>query len=347
VPAAEATEQASQVGTRSGPAMAEPALNFGPQWLRDSFQGSASGLKELQQGHLPPNHPGGGGGAAPAGGRGERTSVRHHHHHPCHRDGYYDDDQQGGRGAVAAPVVKLAAMKLAEHRYGREEMLAIYDTTLAGKETEEAEDGDVEPPVGPLRRQFNHLWVPRAQRPLSATPSTEDELRAWQRGANSDTSMRLYAKDDTLGGGRGGPGAMRGRGMGRGAAGPVGRGGRGGFHDRHRSGGDDEDVGGGGGRGRGRIPYDRSVSERGGGGGWFDRGGSAHTERGGAPGMGAPMQGDDLNGGGSSPRKGFGRAPLDDWRKPAANYDGEDDGQSGWRGGRGGGRWNSGWRVRR
>ena len=59
------------------------------------------------------------------------------------------------------------------------------------------------------------------------------EQRAWSRGANSDTSIRLYKKENPTnslisGGGRGG--SERGRGRGRG------------FFDRHRGPPDDEDA---------------------------------------------------------------------------------------------------------
>ena len=98
---------------------------------------------------------------------------------------------------------------------------------------------------------------------------TEEETRAWQRGANSDASLRPY------GAGAGkrppSPSGGRGRGRGRGTA-P--------YYDRNRS-MDDEQEGGRRGldgpsaergfpRGAPRNGFDRQSSERG-GGGWFDR----------------------------------------------------------------------------
>ena len=83
--------------------------------------------------------------------------------------------------------------------------------------------------------------------------------------------------------------------------------------------------------------FDRSISER---GNWFDRGG---------PG------GDDVNG--APPRKGYSRAPYDDWRKPSSGGGGGSgsgggggEDEDGWRNsgaGPSGRRWNNpGWRDR-
>ena len=84
---------------------------------------------------------------------------------------------------------------------------------------------------------------------------SEDESRAWGRGANSETSLRMYNRRGGGGGpeDRGGRGGGRGGGLIRGGGG-AGRG-RGGF-DRHRSIKEDDEMamerGGGGPPGRGR-----------------------------------------------------------------------------------------------
>lgn len=87
--------------------MAEPALNFGPQWLRESFGGDG------------PGKDGGGGGG---GGGGVRSHLDDGHH-----------KQSGFMTGISS---KLAAMKLAEHRYGREEMLALFDAAVGNGEKE-------------------------------------------------------------------------------------------------------------------------------------------------------------------------------------------------------------------
>lgn len=81
---------------------------------------------------------------------------------------------------------------------------------------------------------------------------SEDENRAWMRGANSDTSMRVYRKTEgPMIGLAPPPGGSRGRGRGRGAS-----------FERHRSGGEieaEELAGPPMGRGRGRG-FERSIS---------------------------------------------------------------------------------------
>ena len=100
------------------------------------------------------------------------------------------------------------------------------------------------------------LLSERPQMPLNLMgPMSEEEQRVWQKGANSETSLRLYKKEIP-------PGGLSGPGIGRGAAGGGGERGRGrgrGFFDRHRSQIDDEDGVGrreeGGGRGFGRGEF--------------------------------------------------------------------------------------------
>ena len=81
-----------------------------------------------------------------------------------------------------------------------------------------------------------------------------------------------------------------------------------------------------------RGTYDRSLSDR---GSWFDRSQQGQpTEEGGPP------------NGNISPRKGYTRAPFDDWRKPTATAGGDEQEQEaggGWRSGpsSSGRRWNA------
>ena len=153
---------------------------------------------------------------------------------------------------------------------------------------------------------------------------SDDETRAWQRGANSDASLRPFGPP----GGKRPPSPVgRGRGRGRGAvsAHP--------HYDRNRSVDDDFDGatrggGYGGGmhaRGRSSGIYERQTSER--ERGWFDQGGDRSMRGGGAE--------EELNGGVSStsPRKGYTRAPFDDWRGMRGNEGGMEykGGEDGWR----------------
>ena len=127
----------------------------------------------------------------------------------------------------------LQGIKLAEFRYGKEEMLALYcdqpntDLLEALESSSLLAAGDR--PVLPLN--------------LMGDLSVEEQ-RTWQRGANSDQSLRIYSKQQdkgaSLSGPRGGSSGGRGRG--------VGRGGGGAFFDRH-----DEDPGRGRGESEGRA----------------------------------------------------------------------------------------------
>lgn len=249
----------------------------------------------------------------------------------------------------------LSAMKLAEYRYGKEEMLGLYPVALVqdtpSSNSSTLLDADILEAM-----ETTSLLVPdrRALPPLNLMgAASEDEQRAWSRGANSDTSLRLYSKqkdmsrvieDGMAGRGRmdAGPSLRgdhrgglpeRGRGRGVGRGGSINTGGP--FFDRHRS--DDpmlddalagsrasnggrgigsSDIGSNdGGRpfggGRGSRAFDRSLSS---GGNWYaDRSGSNGPSTAGIIGPGTTDE--SVNNGSLSPRKGYTRAPFDDWRK--------------------------------
>jgi len=188
-------------------------------------------------------------------------------------------EPQGGSGGVLY-TPPLPNMKLADYRYGREEMLALFDK-------------NVKPPED--LAQFGTLFVEKCQFPLNLMQMSEEESRAWQRGANSDASLRPYGPPGKR---PPSPSGGRGRGRGRGTV-P--------YYDRNRSMDDEMDgvrrglegpsVERGFPRGPARngLGFERQSSER----GWFDRGTSRE---------------EDLNGV-VSPRKGYTRAPFDDWRR--------------------------------
>jgi len=188
-----------------------------------------------------------------------------------------------GGGLLYSPVSVLPNMKLAEFRYGREEMLALFDKNV--KYPEEL-------------AQFGSLFVEKTQFPLNLMQMGEEESRAWQRGANSDASLRPFGPPGKR---PPSPTGGRGRGRGRGSSMP--------YYDRNRS--MDDDLEGrarereapsaerGFPRGRGGgIGFERQTSER----GWFDRNDRSAARE------------EDVNGG-VSPRKGYTRAPFDDWRR--------------------------------
>ena len=166
----------------------------------------------------------------------------------------------GGGGGGSGHSNRLSAIKLAEFRYGREEMLALYSN---------------EPPAPDILEALESasLLASSSGPPLNLMGDLSvEEQKAWQRGANSDQSMRTYSKQeggpkgpsDRLMGGGGGPGGPPGGpgGMTRGVSAGRGRGvGRGGaFFDRH-----DDELGGRGGSVAGRGLDDGGRSAFGGG----------------------------------------------------------------------------------
>ncbi|XP_025075378.1 GRB10-interacting GYF protein 2 isoform X3 [Pogonomyrmex barbatus] len=151
-----------------------------------------------------------------------------------------DSCNTGGGSGGGTTTLSTPRYQLAEHRYGREEMLALYDRNCK--------------PPEPLTT-FPTLYVEKAQPPLALVPMTEDETRMWNGGITNI-------------GGRGrGSSVDRGRG----------RTGRGGLYSSHYSRGVGFDDSGDGIRiegqsfqGRNR-PFDRSQSER----GWSERNGAS------------------------------------------------------------------------
>merc|ERR1719431_2103292 len=120
-----------------------------------------------------------------------------------------------GGGLLYSPVSALPNMKLAEFRYGREEMLALFDKSA--KHPEEL-------------AQFGSLFVEKPQFPLNLMQMGEEETRTWQRGANSDASLRPFGAP-----GKRPPSPTGGRGRGRGRASSMP------YYDRNRSMDDDLD----------------------------------------------------------------------------------------------------------
>ncbi|XP_076179792.1 GIGYF family protein Gyf isoform X2 [Ptiloglossa arizonensis] len=144
----------------------------------------------------------------------------------------------GGGGTTSLTTPRY---QLAEHRYGREEMLILFDRNCK--------------PPEPLTN-FSTLYVEKTQLPLALIQMTEDETRMWNGGITN------------VGGrGRGGSVDRGGRG----------RNGRGSLYSSHYSRGVGFDDSGDGTRidsqsfqGRNR-PFDRSQSER----GWSERNGAS------------------------------------------------------------------------
>ncbi|XP_059489488.1 GIGYF family protein Gyf-like isoform X2 [Neocloeon triangulifer] len=227
------------------------------------------------------------------------------------------DSGSGGTGGGTANITPR--YQLADYRYGREEMLAMF--------------GNIKPSVPDGLDSFPMLFLEKPLPPLALIQMTEEETRMWQRGINSEVAVR------TSGYGRGsGPVPIGGRGLplqNSSNYGPVVGRGRGGRFSNGR-GRFDEDAprepGGGfpinnyASRGR----FERSVSgqER----TWNDK----------------AENGVEWSGGSVSPRRElkpfFGKPPIDNWRNNS--IEGGEDGPPVRRPSGSGMKWNraSSWR---
>ncbi|XP_078725624.1 GRB10-interacting GYF protein 2 isoform X3 [Lampetra fluviatilis] len=145
----------------------------------------------------------------------------------------------GGSVTSPPPSPALPKYKLADHRYGREEMLALYI-----KEHKVPEDL--------MDKEFLPILNEEPLLPLALVPFTEEEQRNFSMSVNSAAVLRLMGR----GGGPVVAGAPRGRGVTRGR----GRGrGEPGFYQRSF-----DEVEGGFGRGAREINRSQSWEERGG-----------------------------------------------------------------------------------
>uniref|UniRef100_A0A8C1KM53 GRB10 interacting GYF protein 1a n=1 Tax=Cyprinus carpio TaxID=7962 RepID=A0A8C1KM53_CYPCA len=201
-------------------------------------------------------------------------------------------------GSVSSPPASPAMpkYKLAEYRYGREEMLALY--VKDNKVPEEMQD-----------KEFAAILQDEPQQPLALLPLTEEEQRNFSMSVNSVAVLRLMGK----GGGAIPAGVNRGRGSVRGGRG-RGRGGEIGFYQKSSEEGE-------GGFGRGVREIHRSQS-------WDDRSERRFEKPLRREGVRLGFE-EGLPGG----RKEFMRSDSDNWRTLREEQEEEDAGETGasWR----------------
>lgn len=111
----------------------------------------------------------------------------------------------GGSVASPPPSPAMPKYKLADYRYGREEMLALY--VKESKVPDELQD-----------KEFAALLQEEPLQPLALEPLTEEEQRNFSLSVNSVAVLRLMGKGagPPLGGASRGRGSTRSRGRGRG-----------------------------------------------------------------------------------------------------------------------------------
>ncbi|XP_014913256.1 PERQ amino acid-rich with GYF domain-containing protein 1 isoform X1 [Poecilia latipinna] len=204
----------------------------------------------------------------------------------------------GGSVTSPPPSPAMPKYKLAEYRYGREEMLALY--IKDNKVPEDMQD-----------KEFAAILQDEPMQPLALVPLTEEEQRNFSMSVNSAAVLRLMGK------GAGGPapaGVVRGRGAARGGRG-RGRG-EGGFYQRSI---EDTEVG----FGRNVREIHRSQS-------WDDRG-ERRFEKPLRREVGRPSF-EESSGPVGPARKEYTRADSDNWRTLREEQE-EDEGEPGtnWR----------------
>ncbi|XP_077401118.1 GRB10-interacting GYF protein 1 isoform X1 [Vanacampus margaritifer] len=196
----------------------------------------------------------------------------------------------GGSVTSPPPSPAMPKYKLADYRYGREEMLALY--IKDNKVPEDMQD-----------KEFAAILQDEPMQPLALVPLTEEEQRNFSMSVNSVAVLRLMGKGV---GGAAPAGAVRGRGATRGSRG-RGRG-EGGFYQRSI---EDAEVG----FGRSSREIHRSQS-------WDDRGERRFEKplrrevvR---PGF------EESAGPGGSGRKDYTRADSENWRTLREEQEGEE-----------------------
>uniref|UniRef100_A0A8C1DDG8 GRB10 interacting GYF protein 2 n=1 Tax=Cyprinus carpio carpio TaxID=630221 RepID=A0A8C1DDG8_CYPCA len=199
-----------------------------------------------------------------------------------------------GSSIVASPPLSpaLPKYKLADYRYGREEMLALY-----------VKDNMI--PVDLHDKEFLPILQEEPLPPLALVPFTEEEQRNFSMSINSAAVLRLTGRGGgTVAGAPRGRSSSRGRGRGRGD---------GGFYQRSF-----DDVEGGFGHGGREMHRSQSWEERG------DR----RFEK---PGRKDPVRANyEDAGAGNSRKHEFIRSESDNWRMTRDEQNGEDD-DGGWR----------------
>lgn len=204
----------------------------------------------------------------------------------------------GGSVTSPPPSPAMPKYKLAEYRYGREEMLALY--IKDNKVPEDMQD-----------KEFAAILQDEPMQPLALVPLTEEEQRNFSMSVNSVAVLRLMGKG---GGGAAPAGVVRGRGATRGGRG-RGRG-EGGFYQRSI---EDAEVG-----------FGRSVREIHRSQSWDDRG-ERRFEKPLRREVGRPGFEESVGPGGPG-RKEYTRADSDNWRTLREEQE-EDEGEPGsnWR----------------
>ncbi|XP_064408980.1 GRB10-interacting GYF protein 1 isoform X2 [Latimeria chalumnae] len=197
----------------------------------------------------------------------------------------------GGSVTSPPPSPAMPKYKLAEYRYGREEMLALY--VKDNKAPEEMQD-----------KEFAAILQDEPTQPLALVPLTEEEQRNFSMSVNSVAVLRLMGK----GGGPPPVGVSRGRGSAR----VRGRGrGEGGFYQRSIEDGE-------GGFGRSAREIHRSQS-------WDDRGERRFEKP-----IRRDVARVGFEEGSTASRKDYTRSDSDNWRTLREEQH-EDDEEGSWR----------------
>ncbi|XP_069053775.1 GRB10-interacting GYF protein 2 isoform X5 [Lepisosteus oculatus] len=209
-------------------------------------------------------------------------------------------------GSVTSPPLSpaLPKYKLADYRYGREEMLALY-----------VKDNKV--PVDLQDKEFLPILQEEPLPPLALVPFTEEEQRNFSMSVNSAAVLRLTGRGGgTVAGAPRGRSSSRGRGRGRG---------EGGFYQRSF-----DDVEGGFGRGGREMHRSQSWEER--GDRRFEKPGRKDPDAAPAHFQLNHIRSNYEDAGTAGSRKHeFTRSESENWRMSREEQNGEDEEGGGWR----------------
>ncbi|XP_030379364.1 GIGYF family protein CG11148 [Scaptodrosophila lebanonensis] len=167
------------------------SMKFGPEWLRNMSAEPSSASNNVAGGGV------GSGGASGSGGGTANSSSYSAHNSNSGSTGGSSNSNSGG-------LTPAARNMFPEYRYGREEMLSLFDRSCS---------------LPQILPTFKKLFIDKVQYPLALTPSSEDDVNSQAPTASSSRPAWLQRSTGgfgtvSRGAGRGGAvdrGRMRGK----------------------------------------------------------------------------------------------------------------------------------------
>jgi len=160
-------------------------MKFGPQWIRTLTDGAAPTNNNAPNVNT----------TSSSSTSSSATSNQNHHNNNNNNSSNTFNSTSSSNSANNNGTTTTSKYKMAEYRYGREEMLALFDVGSDDK-------------LDDIRR-FADLFVEKPRMPMAMTPMSEEEIKQSARSWNSDAVLRSLGK---MAAGNGGPGTGQGPG---------------------------------------------------------------------------------------------------------------------------------------